>query len=182
MTSQSKRALVAGYLELELMRHALSDAEVAWRTRPFSHTGRFWGAAIVACVVVPYTLWQMGIAATLQFLPYLLPAAAIAFLVVFIRRILRPPRAELQQTFVEFTSGGIWQVGPSSRELLMAAPQIHEAQVLRTMNRVERILVRGDGPALTLKGLRDMEAALADFRTTFQRCVVIDTNTELSSL
>jgi hypothetical protein len=157
------------------MRHALSESEVAWRTRPFAHTGRFWGAATVACVVVPYSLWQMGPAATLGFLPYLLPAAAVAFIVIFARRILRPPRAEQQQTFIEFTSSGIWQVGPNSRVLLLPAPEVQYAQVLRTMNQIERIMVGARGSSsVTLSGLRDMEAALADLRGTFQRCSVKD--------
>ena len=59
------------------MKHELSEAEKVWRSRPFPHTGRFWGAATVACVVVPYYLWQADFYRIVVLIPYLLAVPQI---------------------------------------------------------------------------------------------------------
>ena len=95
------------------MKHRLSDAQKAFLSRPFSHTGRFWGAATVACVVAPLGYWKLtpleaGHLAMLAV--YLGLAAGVAVLVVAVRRWLRPPRSVLEDTFIDVSAGGVPRV------------------------------------------------------------------------
>ena len=157
------------------MRHELSEAEKSWRSRPFHHTGRVMGGAAVACVVVPYYLWQLGPGAILGFVPYLLAAGGVGLLVVLVRRILRPPRRNLDRTFVEVTTGGIWRVTPKSRSLLIAAPQIQSLRVRRSnFNEIVRIDILAGRAGATITGLKDMQAFLGDVLSTYERCTAIE--------
>ena len=112
------------------MKHRLSDAQKAFLSRPFSHTGRFWGAATVACVVAPLGYWKLtpleaGHLAMLAV--YLGLAAGVAVLVVAVRRWLRPPRSVLEDTFIDVSAGGVPRETPTSRALFLASPQVGRA-------------------------------------------------------
>lgn len=103
------------------MKHHLSDAQIAYRARPFAHTGRFWGAATVACVVAPYGFWKLLPLSDGQvavWVAYLLAATCIGLLVVLVRRVLRPSKSSLRSTVFDVTSTGVWQETASSRETL----------------------------------------------------------------
>lgn len=156
------------------MKHRLSEAEKAWRSRPFAHTGRFWGAATVACVVVPYYLWQLGAGAVLGFMPYLTAAAGLGLLVVLVRRLLRPTKPVLDQTFVEVTPGGIWRITPSSRALVLPGPQVQRVRVVRSkFKEIVRIVIESGEASTPITGLNDMQAFLDDVLSTFVRCTVV---------
>ena len=157
------------------MKHALSEAEKDWRSRPFSHTGRFWGAATVACVVVPYYLWQAEFYRILVFVPYLLASAGVGFAVVLVRRILRPPRSVLNQTFIEVSPGGIWSSTPNSRTLILAAPQIQTVKAVRSpFKKVVRVAVDSNEADISFTGLDNMDAFLKDVVSTYPRCVLVN--------
>ena len=155
------------------MKHRLSDAEKAWRSRPFTHTGRFWGAATVACVVVPYFLWQLGAGAVLGFMPYLIAAAGVGLFVVLVRRLMRPPMPVLNQTFVEVTPGGIWRTTPNSRVLVLPSPQVQRVRVIRSkFNEIVRIVIESGEASTPVTGLNDMQVFLEDVLSTFERSTV----------
>jgi hypothetical protein len=164
------------------VKHGLSEQEKAWRSRPFGHTGRFWGSALVACVVVPYSFWHMGVRATLLFIPYLIAAAGIGSLVILVRRVLRPPQAYLDQTFIEVTSGGIWRTAPIARFVILAAPQIQQVHVFRSrFKEIVRIEIGSESKTAQFEGLSDMQAFLDDVRSTFARCRVQESEVGVSS-
>lgn len=153
---------------------------MAWRSRPFSHTGRFWGSALVACAVVPYYLWHLGLSAAFMFIPYLIAAAGVSMLVVFGRRLLRPPRPYLEQTFIEVTPGGIWRTTPNARVLILAAPQIRQLHVFRSpFKEITRIEIGSESENTTFAGLGDMQTFLDDVRSTFVRCELV--NSEMAA-
>lgn len=157
------------------MKHGLSESEMAWRSRPFTHTGRFWGSALVACAVVPYYLWQLGLPAAAMFIPYLVAAAGVGLLVVVVRRVLRPQKPYLEQTFIEVTPGGIWRTTPNARVLILAAPQVQKARVFRSrFKQIVRIEIESGSDGARFIGLNDMQAFLDDVRSTFARCTVQD--------
>ena len=148
---------------------------MSWGSRPFAHTGRFWGGAIVACVVVPYYLWQLGLPAIAMFFPYLIAAASVGLLVVFIRRVFRPSRAHLERTFIEVTAGGIWRTTPNSRVLILAAPQVQKLRVVRSrFKEIMRIEIESGNDSIPFFGLNDMQAFLNDVLSTFGRCEALD--------
>ena len=112
------------------MKHRLSDAQKAFLSRPFSHIGRFWGAATVACVVALLGYWKLtrleaGHLAVLAV--YLGLAEGVAVLVVAVRRWFRPPRSVLEDTFIDVSAGGVPRETPTSRTLLLASPQVGRA-------------------------------------------------------
>lgn len=157
------------------MKHGLSEPEMSWRSRPIPHTGRFFGGAMVASVVVPYYLWELGLSGVALFIPYLIVAAGVGVVVVFVRRTLRPPRAHLEQTFIEVTPGGIWRTTPNSRILILAAPQVSELRVSRYhFNEIVSIEIGFGDDTARFFGLIDMTAFLNDVLSTFVRCKVLE--------
>jgi hypothetical protein len=157
------------------VKHGLSESEIAWQSRPFVNTGRFWGAALVACTVVPYYLWHLGLASAVMFIPYLIVAAGVGVLVVVVRRLLRPPQPYLEQTFIEITPGGIWRTTPNARVLILAAPQVQQVRVFRSrFRKIVRIEIASESESTPFVGLGDMQAFLNDVRSTFVRCELMD--------
>lgn len=159
------------------MKHRLSDAHRAYLGRPFSHTGRFWGAATVACFVAPLGYWKLapleaGQLAALAF--YLAFAAAVALLVVVIRRWLRPPRAVLENTFIDVTAGGISKETPMSYTSLLASPEIGRASLYWQGNNLVRVVLHANNRDVEVHGLEDMAGFLADLRRTFVRLSCTD--------
>jgi hypothetical protein len=137
------------------------------------HTGRVMGGGLAAFVIVPYYLWQLGPGAIFGFTPYLVAAACVGFFVVLVHRILRPPRAELDKTFIEVTPGGIWRVTPTSRSILLSAPQIQRVRVFRSsFNQIVRLVIGSGTVSATFAGLDDMKVFLDDVLSTFKICVV----------
>jgi len=154
------------------MKHRLSDARKAYLSRPFSHTGRFWGAAAVACVVAPLGYWKLapleaGHLAVLAF--YLAFAVAVALLVVVVRRWLRPLRAVLDNTFLDVTAGGVSKETPNSRTWLLASPDIGRASLYWQGNNLVRVVLHADNGDVEVHGLEDMAGFVADLRRTFVR-------------
>lgn len=154
------------------MKHRLSEARKAYLGRPFTHTGRFWGAATVACVVAPLGYWNLmpleaRHVAVLAF--YLAFATGVALLVVFIRRRLRPSRAVLENTFINVTGGGISMETPTSRTSLLASPDVGRASLYWRGNQLVRVVFHTSRQDVEVHGLDDMAVFLEDLRSTFIR-------------
>lgn len=160
------------------MKHQLSDAQIAYRTRPFAHTGRFWGVATVACVVAPYGFWKLLPLSDGQmavWVAYLLAVMCIGLLVVLVRRVLRPSKSVLTSTVVNVTSTGVWQETASSRTLLVHGAQLRTVFLLRNArNELGTVIMEGGGKEVALSGLADMEGFLTDLRSTFRRVAVVE--------
>jgi hypothetical protein len=154
------------------MKHYLSEAQIAYKTRPFSHTGRFWGAATIACFVAPYTLrkvWPLEVRDVVVFGAYLALAACIGILTVITRRMLRPSRRYLEGTLIEIDTHGIWKETGRSRSLMLGAREIQSADVHRTrLNAVHRVVLRGAKREASIEGLGDMQSLLSDVLGTFR--------------
>ncbi len=165
---------------LRPMKHRLSDARKACLGRPFSHTGRSWGGATVACVVATLGYWKLapleaGHLAVLAF--FLAFAVTVALLVVVIRRWLRPPRPVLENTFLDVTAGGISQETPTSRTSLLASPEIGRANLYWQGNNLVRVVLHADARDVEVHGLEDMAGFLDDLRRTFVRSNCTDVRT-----
>ena len=154
------------------MKHRLSEARKAFLSRPFSHTGRFWGAAMVACVVAPFGYWKLAPleAGNLAVLAvYLALAAGVSALVVTIRRWLRPPKAVLENTFIDVTPGGISRETPTSRTWFLASPQVGRASLYWHGSELVRVVLHAENRDVEVHGLEDMAGFVDDLRRTFVR-------------
>ena len=159
------------------MKHRLSEAHKASLGRPFSHTGRFWGAATVACVVAPVGYWKLAPlkAGQLAILAvYLALALALAVLVLVIRRWLRPPRAVLENTYIDVTAGGVSRDTPTSRTLLLASPEVSQASLYWYRSELMRVVLHTDSRDVEVHGLDDMTGFVKDLRKTFVRLKCTD--------
>jgi hypothetical protein len=159
------------------MKHRLSGAQKAFLGRPFSHTGKFWGVATVACVVAPLGYWKLtpleaGHLVVLSV--YLGLAVGVAALVVAVRRWLRPPRSVLENTFIDVSAGGISRETPTSRSLLLASPQVRRASLYWHGSELVRVLLHVDNRDIEVRGLEDMTGFVEDLRRTFVRLSCTD--------
>ena len=115
----------------------------------------------------------MGAGAALGFLPYLIAAAGVGVSVVLVRRLMRPPRHVLNQTFVEVNPGGIWKTTPNSRVLVLSVPQIQKVRVIRSkFKEIVRIVIESEEASTPFTGLNDMQVFLEDVLSTFKRSAV----------
>lgn len=145
--------------------------------RPFVHTGQFWGAALVACVVAPFgysKLLPLEAPHLTVLAAYLVAAAGVAAMAAMIRRWLRPPRAVAERMFIDVTAGGIWNETPASRTLLLAAPEIARASLYWNRHDLVRIVLHADRQDLEMSGLADMVGFVDDLRKTFVRLKCVD--------
>jgi hypothetical protein len=159
------------------MKHRLSEARKAFLGRPLSHTGRFWGAATVACVVAPVGYWRLAPLEAGQLavlVVYLALALAVAVLVLVIRRWLRPPWAVLENTFIDVTVGGISRDTPTSRTLLLASPEVSRASLYWSGSELMRVVLHTDSRDVEVHGLDDMAGFVNDLRRTFVRLKCTD--------
>lgn len=160
------------------VKHQLSDDRIAYLTRPFSHTGRFWGAALVACFVAPYGFWkllplqaaQIAVLAT-----FLLAAASVGVFVVLVRRLMRPAKSTLKSTAVDVTPTGVWRETSTARTLLMPGAAVKSVTLYRNKrNELSRIVLDSGSNQVELSGLADMEGLLADLRDTYARAKFVE--------
>lgn len=158
------------------MKHPLSEAQIAYQTRPFSHTGRFWGAAIAACVAVPYMLWTMPpweFRDVFVFGTYLVLAAVLAMFVVMVRRLLRPSRKYVEGMLLEIDRHGVWKEAGRKRSLLLGVRLVRSVDVYRDrLNAIQRVVIGGARREVSVEGLADMEALVRDALGTFPHAEV----------
>lgn len=158
------------------MKHHLSEAQIAYKTRPFSHTGRFWGAAIAACVAVPYIIWKMPpweFRDVLVFGTYLMLAVLIGLLVVMVRRQLRPSRKYVEGMLLEIDRHGVWKEAGHKRSLLLGVRLVRSVDVYRDrLNAIQRVVIGGARREVSVEGLADMEALVSDAVGAFPRAEV----------
>lgn len=145
--------------------------------RPFVHTGRFWGAALVACVIAPLgysKLLPLEAPHLAVLAAYLAAAAGVAAMVVIIRRWLRPPRAVAERMCIDVTAGGIWNETSTSRTLLLAAPEVARASLYWNRDELVRVVLHTDRSDLEMSGLADTAGFVDDLRKTFVRLKCVD--------
>jgi hypothetical protein len=160
------------------MKHHLSESQIAYKTRPFPHTGRFWGAAIAACLVVPYTVWQMPpweLRDVVVFGTYLLLAALVAMLVVGVRRLLRPSRKYVEGMSIEIDRHGVWKEAGGSRALLLGTRLVQSADIYRDrLNVIQRVVIGSARREVSVDGLADMESFASDVLGNFRHAKVTE--------
>ncbi|CAN7556723.1 hypothetical protein [Polaromonas sp. LjRoot131] len=158
------------------MKHHLSEDQIAYQARPFSHTGRLWGAAIAACLIVPYAIWKMPFwefRDAVIFGIVLVPAALIGLLVVMVRRLLRPSKKYLEGMRLEIDRHGVWKEAGRKRSLLLGVRLVQSVDVYRDrLNVIQRVVIAGARCEVSVEGLADMEALVNDAQGTFPHAEV----------
>ena len=102
----------------------------------------------------------------------------VALHVMIVRRWLRPPRAVVDNTFIDVTAGGISKETPSSRTPLLASPEVGRASLHWYRNELVRVVLHANNRDVEILGLEDMEGFLADLRRTYVRLKCTDVRLE----